>query len=69
MESPYAVARIKNITPEHPLTDELVAEAKNLFPAALRGMITYVVMNGVVKPGAAKNADLLLRPAAAETQA
>lgn len=54
VESPYAVARIKNITTEHPLTDELVAEAKNLFPAALRGMITYVVMNGVVKLGLQK---------------
>lgn len=54
VESPYAVARIKNITAEHPLTDELVAEAKNLFPSALRGMITYVVMNGVVKLGLQK---------------
>lgn len=54
VESPYAVARIKNISAEHPLTDELVAEAKNLFPAAMRGMITYVVMNGVVKLGLQK---------------
>lgn len=54
VESPYAVARIKNITAEHPLTDELVAEAKTLFPAAMRGMISYVVMNGIVKLGLQK---------------
>lgn len=49
VESPFAVARIKNISAEHPLTDALVAKAKSLFPAALRGMISYVVMNGNVK--------------------
>lgn len=51
VESPFAVARIKNISPDHPLTDKLVAKAKSLFPAALRGMISYVVMNGTVKLG------------------
>lgn len=49
VESPFSVARIKNISAQHPLTDKLVAKAKSLFPAALRGMISYVVMNGNVK--------------------
>lgn len=51
VESPFSVARIKNISSDNPLTDALVAKAKSLFPAALRGMISYVVMNGNVKLG------------------
>ena len=58
VESPFAVARIKNISPKNPLTDELVAKAKSLFPAALRGMISYVVMNGNVKLGLQKSRTL-----------
>ncbi|MBT9450634.1 hypothetical protein ICN84_11205 [Akkermansia glycaniphila] len=42
VRSEFALARIKNIDAEHPLTDELLAEALSFFPAGVRPSALYV---------------------------
>lgn len=38
----FAVARIKNISKDHPLTDSLIAEALSLFPAGVKPTMLFV---------------------------